>query len=81
MNNAFMHTAPPQCYPGHAVVQLEGGLTKTMSELSVGDRVLVGVNTYSEVHFFDLTGVVCSCVNFDGYIETHIDIMHLFAFL
>ena len=41
--------AAPQCFPGGSVVQLEGGVTKTMAELAVGDRVLVAHNTYSDV--------------------------------
>lgn len=40
------------CFPGTALVQLENGQTITMDALQVGDKVLVGPNTYSEVFLF-----------------------------
>ena len=40
------------CFPGDATVQLQGGTTKTMAELEVGDKVLVGNGAYSEVFMF-----------------------------
>ena len=41
------------CFPGSATVQLQGGGTKLMRELAVGDKVLVGPGgQHSEVYMF-----------------------------
>eukprot|EP00171_Calliarthron_tuberculosum_P009370 IDg9370t1 len=40
------------CFPSDSTVQIEGGKTKRMDELIVGDRVLVGPETYSQVFMF-----------------------------
>lgn len=40
------------CFPGTAMVTLEGGLQKQMIDLSIGDRVAVGSGKYSEVFMF-----------------------------
>lgn len=40
------------CFPGCASVTLESGATKSMNELSIGDRVLVSGGEYSEVFMF-----------------------------
>eukprot|EP00172_Hildenbrandia_rubra_P003683 Plantae.Rhodophyta-Hildenbrandia_rubra.ctg6171.p1 GENE.Plantae.Rhodophyta-Hildenbrandia_rubra.ctg6171~~Plantae.Rhodophyta-Hildenbrandia_rubra.ctg6171.p1 ORF type:complete len:805 (-),score=130.68 Plantae.Rhodophyta-Hildenbrandia_rubra.ctg6171:2098-4512(-) len=42
----------PECFPWFATVELENGETTTMSELSVGDRVKVSSEKYSEVYIF-----------------------------
>jgi preprotein translocase subunit YajC len=41
-----------KCFPGAATVELEGGATKTMAELAVGDRVLAAPGVYSPVYLF-----------------------------
>eukprot|EP00042_Codosiga_hollandica_P043433 m.411256 g.411256 ORF g.411256 m.411256 type:complete len:245 (-) comp56552_c0_seq6:132-866(-) len=41
-----------ECFPEDATVQLENGDTKTMAQLAVGDKVLVGPNLFSEVYMF-----------------------------
>ena len=41
-----------ECFPANATVQLQSGTTKSMSQLEVGDHVLVDANTYSEVYMF-----------------------------
>lgn len=38
-----------ECFPGDALVSLEKGAQKRMDEVVVGDRVLVGDGTYSDV--------------------------------
>eukprot|EP00042_Codosiga_hollandica_P043434 m.411268 g.411268 ORF g.411268 m.411268 type:complete len:242 (-) comp56552_c0_seq8:120-845(-) len=40
------------CFPEDATVELENGDTKTMAQLAVGDKVLVGPNLFSEVYMF-----------------------------
>jgi len=40
------------CFPASATVTLEDGSTKTMAQLTVGDRVLVAPNTFSPVYMF-----------------------------
>ena len=40
------------CFPATAIVTLEGGVQKQMSELSIGDRVAVGGGKFSEVIMF-----------------------------
>jgi hypothetical protein len=40
------------CFPASATVLLESGATKTMSELTIGDSVLVGVGKFSDVFMF-----------------------------
>ncbi len=40
------------CFPASALVSLESGAKKKMSELSIGDRVAVGGGKYSEVILF-----------------------------
>lgn len=40
------------CFPGHARVELESGEKRRMDELSIGDSVLVGRDTYSTVYAF-----------------------------
>lgn len=40
------------CFPSDAVVELEDGSVKKMSELCVGDVVRVGEGEYSEIYFF-----------------------------
>jgi desert hedgehog len=41
-----------KCFPAVATVELESGVTVRMDALAVGDRVKVGVDTYSEVIMF-----------------------------
>merc|ERR1712159_396079 len=41
-----------ECFPGDAVVQLQDGSTKTMTQLRVSDKVLSGDGTYQDVYFF-----------------------------
>lgn len=45
------------CFPGDATVTLEGGASRAMSELQVGDRVRVlradGSSAFEDVYFFD----------------------------
>lgn len=40
------------CFPASATVELENGTTKTMQDLSIGDRVLVAAGHFSEVFLF-----------------------------
>jgi hypothetical protein len=40
------------CFPANATVQLSSGAHKTMAELQVGDKVLVGRGEFSEVYMF-----------------------------
>lgn len=40
------------CFPAHATVQMEGGSVNELRHLRIGDRVLVGRNTYSSVFMF-----------------------------
>lgn len=40
------------CFPADATVELENGSTKTMAALSIGDRVRVGSNEFSDVFMF-----------------------------
>ncbi len=50
---ALPHDLPTShCFPGNVTVQLEDGTSKTMSEVNIGDRVLVGNNAYSDVFMF-----------------------------
>lgn len=57
---AYRSTAKPKtrpkrrrvCFPADAVVQIEGGKTKRMDEVSIGDSVLVAPATYSQVFMF-----------------------------
>ncbi len=42
----------PVCFPSDATVVLEGGATRRMDQLKVGDRVAVGGGVYSEVFMF-----------------------------
>lgn len=41
-----------KCFHSSSLVELEGGGTKTMADLSVGDRVKVGAHQFSEVFLF-----------------------------
>lgn len=41
-----------KCFPARARVQLKGGVTKTMDELTIGDKVLVDKGLYSSVFMF-----------------------------
>lgn len=41
-----------KCFPSSATVQLQGGTFKKMSEVAIGDKVLVNSDTYSEVFAF-----------------------------
>ena len=41
-----------KCFPGDAAVMLEDGTSKTMAEIAIGDKVLVGKGVYSEVYMF-----------------------------
>ena len=41
-----------KCFPADATVTLESGAVKTMAQLAIGDRVLVGKNSFSEVYMF-----------------------------
>lgn len=45
-------SADPVCFPGDALVTIAGGLTKRMSNLQIGDRVLVAPGEFSEVLMF-----------------------------
>lgn len=40
------------CFPSSATVQLEDGRVKRMSEIELGDRVMVGDNEFSDVFMF-----------------------------
>ncbi|KAI0563757.1 hypothetical protein FGB62_34g17 [Gracilaria domingensis] len=40
------------CFPAEATVEIEGGSTKRMADLSIGDRVRVGSTGFSEVFMF-----------------------------
>lgn len=42
----------PSCFSAHATVDLEDGTTKTMENLTIGDRVRVGPEQFSEVFLF-----------------------------
>ncbi len=46
------HCNPAGCFPGVGKVELEGGKTKTIAEVRVGDKVRVGPQEFSEVYFF-----------------------------
>ncbi|CDF32836.1 unnamed protein product [Chondrus crispus] len=40
------------CFPANALVELENGATKMMSQVQLGDRVRVGPNDFSDVFMF-----------------------------
>lgn len=42
----------PACFPGHSMVQIEGGLRKRMYEIRLNDYVHVGNGVYSKVFAF-----------------------------
>jgi Hint module len=50
-----------KCFPGDATVRLESGATKTMRDVTIGDRVHVGAGEYSDVFMF--SHVVASTIN------------------
>ena len=55
VDSATAQVAPSrngQCFPGSAEVWLQNGSTKRMSELQVGDSVLVAPGVFSEVFMF-----------------------------
>lgn len=42
----------PSCFPASAVVSIEDGSMKTLSELQIGDRVMVAPGLFSEIFMF-----------------------------
>ena len=44
--------AAASCFPAHSTVELENGSLQTMSNIKIGDKVLVAPNKYSEVYMF-----------------------------
>jgi Hint module len=50
-----------KCFPEDATVRLESGATKTMRDLTIGDRVHVGAGEYSDVFMF--SHMVASTIN------------------
>jgi len=43
---------PCDCFSPQSTVELEGGEVKTMRDLKIGDKVLVGPNKYQEIYSF-----------------------------
>eukprot|EP00042_Codosiga_hollandica_P021702 m.77018 g.77018 ORF g.77018 m.77018 type:complete len:247 (+) comp50476_c0_seq1:93-833(+) len=41
-----------KCFPASALVELEGGVHRSMADLKIGDRVRVGRSAYSDIYMF-----------------------------